>query len=69
MPVVIAAAAYAEDAEAVEPPSKFAITLTELEADARTDRADLIEMVTDEIEPPPDPRGQEPDRGWFASGG
>ena len=58
-----------EHAGAVEQRSKFIIKLSELEAGVRTDAADLIELVPEEIEPPPDPRGPEPDRGWFAAGG
>jgi hypothetical protein len=49
--------------------SKFRIALEELERNACTKRAERVESVAPKPEQPePDPRGQLPDRDWFASG-
>ena len=65
----VAAATQPAHALLVEQPSRFAIRLTDLEADARVDAGALVEEVPEKSEPLPDARGPEPDRGWFAAGG
>jgi hypothetical protein len=49
--------------------SKFSVPLDELERKARGEREDTVESQPLKTEPAPDPRGESPDREWFASGG
>ena len=49
--------------------SKYKVPLIAFLAEARVDSDDLVEMS--ELPEPsfPDPRGEAPDRDWFAAGG
>jgi hypothetical protein len=49
--------------------SRFAVPLEDLEREVRVEREDTVESQQVEPEPAPDPRGESPDREWFASGG
>jgi hypothetical protein len=49
--------------------SRFAVPLEELERRVRVEREDTVESQPLVAEPAPDPRGQPPDRDWWASGG
>jgi hypothetical protein len=53
----------------VSEPSKYRITLDELEGTAKPAPEQLIEAVDADGPAASDPRGPEPDRGWFAAGG
>jgi hypothetical protein len=61
--------AFAAHAEAMDLRSRFAVKLSDLEDTARIDPRELVEMIPEAIQPLPDSRGSEPDRGWFAAGG
>jgi hypothetical protein len=49
--------------------AKFTVPVGDLERAVRVNREDLVESVDTAVESTDDPRGPEPDRGWFASGG
>jgi hypothetical protein len=49
--------------------SRFSVPLEDLERRVRVEREDTVESQSVSAEPAPDPRGQSPDREWFASGG
>jgi len=48
---------------------KYRQTLAELEAAARVPRDEQVETAESDPETTPDPRGPQPDQGWFAAGG
>lgn len=47
----------------------YQVALTQLEASARVKPEDQVESTDVQSAPEPDPRGPEPDAGWFAAGG
>jgi hypothetical protein len=49
--------------------SKYRITLGELERSVRVATEHMVEEVDAESRSEPDPRDEEPDRGWFVAGG
>ena len=48
---------------------RFDVPIDDLERQARVDLEETVESVPLVNEPAADPRGESPDREWFASGG
>jgi hypothetical protein len=46
----------------------YQVSLQDLERQARVPLEDQVEVVETATPPPPDPRGAQPDRDWFAAG-
>jgi hypothetical protein len=49
--------------------SPYHVPIEELEAEVHVDPTDLVELVAPQEAEVPDPRGEQPDRDWLASGG
>jgi hypothetical protein len=49
--------------------SKYRVPLIEFLSSTNVEPEDWVEMVEPPVPAEPDPRGEAPDRDWFASGG